>query len=56
MKKLLIMWIWLLAFTVLQVAILVWLHNVCQSLFWVLIVLLAASISAFTYFLRILCL
>jgi hypothetical protein len=53
MKKSLVMW--MLASTMLQVAILVWLHGVCPALFWVLIVLSAATISAFIYFLRILC-
>ena len=50
MKKLLIMWIWLLAFTVLQVAILVWAVHACPALFWVSIVLWAATIAVFIYF------
>lgn len=50
MKKLLIMLVFLVLVTALQGAILVWLYSASPALFWVSIVLLAATTAVFAYF------
>ena len=42
----------MLASTILQIAILIWLYGACQTLFWASVALWAASIAVFIYFVR----
>ena len=53
MNKKIFLWVLvMLASTILQVAILVWLCNVSQVLFWTSTAIWAASIVVFIYFVR----
>lgn len=53
MKKKIVMWVLvMLVSTMMQIAILVWLRNVSQVLFWTSTAIWAASIAVFIYFVR----